>query len=77
VKGEIVAIKGDRIFDREAVLGLSSVLGPAEIQIADDLYIGPATLEERERSMIFSNHSCDPNLGVEGQIVFLALLLIN
>jgi SET domain-containing protein len=73
VKGEIVAIKGGRIFDREALLGLSSVLGPAEIQIADDLYIGPTTLEERERSMIFSNHSCDPNLGVEGQIVFVAM----
>lgn len=23
--------------------------------------------------MIFSNHSCDPNIGVQGQIVFVAL----
>jgi hypothetical protein len=23
--------------------------------------------------MIFSNHSCDPNIGVQGQIVFIAL----
>ena len=23
--------------------------------------------------MIFSNHSCDPNLGVQGQIVFVAM----
>lgn len=23
--------------------------------------------------MIFSNHSCDPNIGVRGQIVFVAL----
>jgi SET domain-containing protein len=66
-KGETVAIKGGYIFDREALLSLSSALGPAEVQIGDDLYIGPTTLEERESSMIFSNHSCDANLGVQGQ----------
>ena len=48
-------------------------LGPAEIQIADDLYIGPLTAEQREGSMIFSNHSCNPNIGVQGQIVFAAM----
>jgi len=29
--------------------------------------------EEREGSMIFSNHSCEPNIGVQGQIVFVAI----
>src|SRR5260370_38441943 len=72
-KGEIVAIKGGHIFDRETLLSLSPVLGPAEIQIAEDLYIGPTTLQERESSMIFSNHSCDPNLGLRGQIIFVAM----
>jgi hypothetical protein len=72
-KGEIVAIKGGNIFDREALLRLSPVLGPAEIQIAEDMYIGPSTPEEREGSMIFSNHSCDANLGLQGQIVFVAM----
>ncbi|HSP06400.1 MAG TPA: SET domain-containing protein-lysine N-methyltransferase, partial [Acidobacteriota bacterium] len=48
-------------------------LGPAEIQIGDDLFIGPITEEEREDSMVFSNHSCDPNIGVLGQIVFVAM----
>ena len=27
--------------------------------------------------MIFSNHSCDPNIGVRGQIVFVALRRIS
>jgi len=49
------------------------VLGPAEIQIADDLFIGPRDIEERQGGMIFSNHSCDPNIAVRGQIVFVAL----
>jgi uncharacterized protein len=48
-------------------------LGAAEIQIGEDLFIGPLTKGEREGSMIFSNHSCDPNIGVEGQIVFVAM----
>jgi uncharacterized protein len=47
--------------------------GAAEIPIADNLYIGPLHQEEREGSMIFSNHSCEPNIGVQGQIVFVAM----
>jgi SET domain-containing protein len=70
---EIVAIKGGHIFDRRRLLELQPILGPAEIQIDDDLFIGPLTAEEREGSMIFSNHSCDPNLGVRGQIIFVAM----
>ena len=49
------------------------MLGPAEIQIGDDLFIGPLRKEDRDGSMIFSNHSCDPNIGVQGQIIFVAL----
>jgi uncharacterized protein len=45
----------------------------AEIPIADDLFIGPMTEEERTGNMIWSNHSCDPNIGVRGQIVFVAV----
>src|SRR5262245_40564737 len=72
-RNEVVAIKGGHIFDRRRLRELQSLLGPAEIQIADDLFIGPVTVEEREGSMIFSNHSCDPNIGVQGQIVFVAM----
>ena len=72
-KGEIAAIKGGHIISREQLAELAPRLGPAEIQIADDLFICPVAEEERESSMIFSNHSCDPNLGVKGQIVFVAM----
>jgi hypothetical protein len=72
-KGEIVCIKGGHIFDRTILNEIQAELGPAEIQIAENLFIGPLTSEEREGSMIFSNHSCDPNLGVKGQIVFIAI----
>jgi uncharacterized protein len=71
--GEIVCVKGGYIFDRAALAELAPLLGPAEIQIADNLFIGPRSVEERDGGMIFSNHSCDPNIGVQGQIVFVAL----
>jgi uncharacterized protein len=72
-KGEIVCIKGGYIFNRETLRRVTESLGPAEIQIADGFFIGPLREEERESSMIFSNHSCDPTIGVQGQIVFVAL----
>ncbi len=72
-KDEIVAIKGGHIFTREMLRAVSEKLGPAEIQIDENLFIGPLNSDEREGSMIFSNHSCDPNIGVQGQIVFVAM----
>ena len=35
----------------------------AEIQVADELFIAPVKEEEVDGSMIFSNHSCEPNIG--------------
>jgi SET domain-containing protein len=72
-KGEIVCIKGGHIFNCKTLREIQKALGPAEIQIGEDFFIGPLTEEGREGSMIFSNHSCAPNIGVQGQIVFVAM----
>jgi len=72
-KDEIVAVKGGHVFDRRTLGEVEPLLGPAEIQIGEDLYIGPLAESEREGSMIYSNHSCEPNIGVRGQIVFVAM----
>ncbi len=72
-KGEIVCVKGGYIFDREKLRRIPDWYYSAEVQIAEDLFIGPLSEGERQGSMIFSNHSCDPNIGVQGQIVFVAL----
>src|SRR5687768_8154239 len=72
-KGEIVAIKGGYIFDVAALREVETQLGPAEIPVAEGFYIGPLTEGERDGGMLFSNHSCDPNIGIQGQIVFVAL----
>jgi SET domain-containing protein len=72
-RGEVVCVKGGYIFDRARLRELQPRLGSAEIQIGEDLFIGPLDENAREGSMIFSNHSCEPNIGVAGQIVFVAL----
>ena len=73
-KDEIVVVKGGHIVKgaplREKI---TPVLGPVEIQIDDDLYIAPVAQEEREGSMLYSNHSCDANLGMRGEITFVAM----
>jgi len=73
-KDEIVAVKGGHIVDRKTLREkITPRLGPVEIQIDENLFIAPVTEEERELSMLYSNHSCDPNLGVRGEITFVAM----
>jgi uncharacterized protein len=73
-KDEVVAVKGGHIVDRETLRReITPRLGPVEIQIDDDLFIAPVTDEERELSMLYSNHSCDANLGIRGEIAFVAM----
>jgi len=73
-RDEIVAVKGGRIIDRKTLREkITPLLGPVEIQIDDDLFIAPVTDEERELSMLYSNHSCDANLGMRGEITFVAM----
>ena len=73
-KDEIVAVKGGHIVDRNTLREqIAPRLGPVEIQINDDLFIAPVTDEERELSMLYSNHSCDANIGVRGEITFVAM----
>jgi hypothetical protein len=72
-KDEIVAVKGGHIISREELREITPRLGPVEIQIDEDLFIAPTTEEEREGSMLYSNHSCNPNLGMRGEITFIAM----
>ncbi len=67
--GTIVAVKGGAIMDAAAFARVRDAVSPAEIQIEDALYIAPQTADEVESL----NHSCDPNVGVRGQITFVAM----
>jgi uncharacterized protein len=70
---EIVAVKGGAIIDSATLQRISAEVSPAEIQIEDDLYIAPLHAEEIEENMLRLNHSCSPNVGVRGQVTFVAM----
>ena len=73
-KNEVVAVKGGHIVDRKTLREkITPRLGPVELQIDEDLFIAPGSEEERELSMLYSNHSRDPNLGMRGEITFVAM----
>lgn len=74
--GEIVVVKGGHVMTRAERDRVAETLGPAEIQVEDDLFIGPVTPEEREGAMMHLNHACEPNVGFAGQISFAAMRAI-
>src|SRR6266511_5168507 len=71
--GEVVAVKGGAIMDFTAFALVRDLVSPAEIQIEDHLYIAPRSADEIEANILCLNHSCDPNVGVRGQITFVAM----
>src|SRR6516162_8752963 len=70
---EVVVVKGGYILTKDQRNRVGQELGPSEIQVTDDLFIGPTSPDEREGGMMHLNHSCEPNLGLQGQIVYVAL----
>ena len=76
-RGKIVAIKGGHILDRRALAKARRRIAASYIQIGDGFYIGAARRAEVARNKLFINHSCEPNLGIAGQITFVALRSIR
>src|SRR5262245_24812409 len=74
--GEIVCVKGGHLVSKAEFANFKHVANEAELQIADDLFLTPKTEAEFENLMMFLNHSCEPNVGIQGQIVFVALRAI-
>ncbi len=72
-KGEVVAIKGGHVLTLKEYGSLGSLPKQYCLQIDDAFFIGPRTAEEIEGNAIFINHSCEPNVGFEGQIIYVAL----
>ena len=71
-KGETVVVKGGYVMTQAERDAVSQSLGPAEIQIGDDLFIGPRTASERDGGMMHLNHSCEPNVGSSSSLISLS-----
>jgi SET domain-containing protein len=76
-QGEIVAIKGGHIVDESTLAEHAEAAGQSDIKIADNFYVAALSVTEYEEVMLFLNHSCEPNVGVGGNVVFVAMRAIT
>ena len=72
-KDEVVAIKAGNIITREELEQATAAAGDMALQIEDNYYIAPKTADEVADMSVFINHSCDPNVGFRGQVVYVAM----
>lgn len=70
---EIIAIRAGHFVNTDEAFRLDKEIGDFSLQISDDFYICPATSEEIDEIAICINHSCDPSIGMDGQICFVAM----
>lgn len=66
VKEDPSGIEGKQLFARE-------VVQRGEIKVADGLHLAALSEDEYDAAMLCVNHSCEPDVGVAGSIVFVAM----
>jgi SET domain-containing protein len=77
-KGEIVSVRGGHILTRQMAVGRRrKPPGYWGYPIADGFVLAPLTKREVGSVMMFLNHSCEPNVGIQGQILFVAMRAVR
>ncbi len=73
IKGKIVVIRAGHIMTKKELYEHKGVVRDSDLQISDNLYLAPLSQKEFNNIMTFVNHSCNPNLGLSGNIIFIAM----
>jgi hypothetical protein len=68
-KGELLAVFGGTICEGNVVHNLPDCDRGLCIQVEDDLFLMPRPVGDAD----YVNHGCDPNAGLSGQIVLVAM----
>ncbi len=71
--GEVIAIKAGHIVNSDQITEITTSVGDYALQINDHFYLSPVLMEELERMAVLINHSCNPNVGFDGQITYIAI----
>ena len=69
-RDEVLVAWGGPVLTFAEVQALSREAQGHTMQIDEDLYIGAVSMDEPSD---YVNHSCDPNAGIRGQVVLVAL----
>jgi hypothetical protein len=72
-RDEIVAIKAGHVVTADEIERITAEVGDFALQIDDGFYISPRSADEVDDMTVFINHSCDPNIGFRGQVVYVAM----
>ena len=72
-KDEVIAIKNGYILNKDEFDNLDDKCKQYCLQIEDDFFLGPKKREEIHLNGIFINHSCEQNVGFQGQIIYVAM----
>ena len=70
-KDEIVFIKGGHILTRDEIF--SSEIINSYFPISDEYFLGATNKDEEDAIKLYQNHSCNPNVGLHGEITFVAM----
>ncbi len=70
-KDEIVFIKGGHILTRNEIF--SSGIINSYFPISDEYFLGATNKDEEDAIKLYQNHSCNPNVGLHGEITFVAM----
>ena len=72
-RDEVVAIKVGHVVHRDEIDAITEAAGDMALQIEDEFYLSPRSRDEVHDMSVFINHSCDPNVGFRGQVVYVAM----
>lgn len=68
-RDEIVAVWGGEILSRDEMEALPERARQHVMQVEEDFFLGGGSADDTN----YFNHSCDPNVGLAGQMVLLAM----
>jgi len=71
--GEVVAVKGGHIADGSVVAGLPEAIRDSAFPIAADCFLAALTREEYDGVLMRVNHSCEPSVGMGGNVLLVAM----
>ena len=71
--GEVIAVKGGDIVDGSAVAGLPGAIRDSAFPIAADCFLAALTPGEYDGVMMRVNHSCEPNVGMGGNVLLVSM----
>ncbi len=71
--GEVVAVKGGHIVDGRTVANLPAAIRNSAFQITADGFLAALTQDEYDGVMLRVNHSCEPNVGIGGNVLLVSM----